>query len=237
MKKLLLIVVAICFVPALAFAQTPAYPPPGYEVESFHLVDGVWVTNGVDNPAALAQCWASYPADSNCNKDWRISVKIHASIAQWCRWSMTGTRWDWFVKKPGDYAADCISGTIASNQNILVDYHNFGDLIAENPDKAIDDTIEVWYAVWGLGTPPGFNDPAWTRSWDLNDEAEWDTIFDSQALHNGITWKLWNKIHVSTCNSACEYHDDAYISLLLLCQKPWIDRETGFFKTYNPGTP
>jgi hypothetical protein len=229
MKKLLLVAVMVCFVPALAFSQASTYPPDGYAVEAFVLVDGQWVTMGTANPAALAQCWASYPADSSCNKDWQISVKIHASIAQWCKWSMTGTRWDWFVKKPGNYAADCISGTIASNQNVLVDYHGFGDLIALEPDKAVDDTIEVWYAVSGVGTPYPIGDANWVRSYDLNNVAEWDTVYDSQALHNGFTWKLWNRIYVSTCNSACEYEDDAFISLYLLCQKPWIDRETGLF--------
>jgi hypothetical protein len=233
MKKLFFVAVMVCFVPALAFSAASPYPPPGYAVEAYELVDGVFVSMAVGgnlaHPAAKAQCWASFPADSACNKDWRIDVKIHASIAQWIEWSMTGTRWDWFVRKPGDYAADCISGTIASNQNVLVDYHEFGDLIAEDEDKAIDDTIEVWYAVWGPGTPPPNNDPAWTRSFDLNNTAEWDTVYDSQALHNGITWKLWNKIHVSRCNSACEYQDHAWISLQLLCQKPWIDRTTGYF--------
>jgi hypothetical protein len=234
MKKLLFVTAILCFVPALAVAQIPQYPPPGYAVESFALIADQWVSQGAGDPTALAQCWASMPAESTCNKDWRIDVTIHASIAQWTKWSMTGTRWDWFVRKPGDYAADCISGTIASNQNVLVDYHDFGDLIAQHPENTVDDTIEVWYAVWGLGAPPGFTDPAWTRSFDLNSEAEWDTLFDSQALHNGITWKLWNRIHVSTCNSACEYEDVAWISLQLLGQKPWIDRTTGGYIAYNP---
>jgi hypothetical protein len=229
MKKLLFVAALVCFVPALAFGQASPYPPPGYAVEAFVCVDGQWVSQGVGNQMGLAQCWASLPADSACNKDWRIDVKIHASIAQWIEWSMTGTRWDWFVRKPGMYAADCISGTIASNQNVLVDYHGFGDLIALEPDKAIDDTIEIWYAVWGLGTPPPCDDAAWTRSYDMNEPAEWDTVFDSQALHNGITWKLWNRIWVGRCNSACEYEDNAWISLQLLCQKPWIDRTTGYF--------
>lgn len=236
MKKLFLIVALLCFVPALALAQIPAYPPPGYEVESFYLdtLTHQWVANHLNDPTAVAQCWASLEAGGNCNKDWHIDVKIHASIAQWSRWHMTGTRWDWFVKKPGDYAADCISGTIASNQNVLVDYHDFGDLIAEDPAKAIDDTIEVWYAVSGAGAPLPITDNNWIRSYNMNNTAEWDTVFDSPALHNGITWKLWNRIHVSTCNSACEYNDDAWISLQLLCQKPWIDRETGYFKPYTP---
>ena len=232
MKKLFFVAVMVCFVPALAFSQASPYPPPGYEVDAWFLTeDSTWKSIGLGDPAAIAQCWASNPDDGNCNKDWEIPVKIHASIAQWCKWSIDGTRWDWFVKKPGDYAADCIGGTIASNQNILVDYHDFGDLIAEDPAKAIDDTIEIWYAVAGA-LPPAFLSTDWVRSTDMNNEAEWDTIFDCLALHNGITYKLWNRIHVSTCNSACEYQAHGYISLKLLCQKPWIERKTGNFQTW-----
>ncbi len=236
MKKLFLIVALVCFVPALALSQIPLYPPAGYEVESFHLdtLTGQWVANPLGDPSAIAQCWASLEASGSCNKDWHIDVKVHASIAQWSSWHMTGTRWDWFVKKPGDYAADCISGSIASNQNVLVDYHDFGDLVAEVPANSIDDTIEVWYAVSASGTPYPLTSPNWVRSWDLNQAAEWDTLYDSAALHAGITWKLWNRIHVSNCNSACEYNDDAWISLQLLGQKPWIDRTTGLFQRTAP---
>jgi len=236
MKKLFLLVAMVCFVPALASAQIPYYPVAGYAVEAFHFdtLTGTWVSMGTDNPAALAQAWASLPASGYCNKNWKIPVVIHASIAQWSKWSMTGTRWDWFVKKPGDYAADCISGTIASNQAILVDYHEFGDLYAQVPEATIDPWIEVWYAIWNLGAPPAMTDPAWVRSTDLNLETEWDKIPDSRELHSGITWKLWNRIHVENCNSACEYQDDAFISLVLLGQKPWIDTETGFFTKYQP---
>jgi hypothetical protein len=232
MKKLFFAIILVCFVPALAFSQASPWPPPGYEVEAFEFVPGTgFVSMGTGDVMAKARCFGSFPADSACNKDWEIRVKIHASIAQWIEWSMTATRWDWFVRKPGTYAADCISGTIASNQNILVDYHDFGDLIAED-EKAVDDTIEVWYAVWPLGTPPAIDDNAWVRSYMLNDPAEWDTIYDCEALHNGITWKLWNRINVERCNSACEYQDHAYISLILLCQKEWIDRTTGYFVVY-----
>ncbi len=231
MKKLLLAVVLVCFVPALAWSQASPWPPEGYEVEAFELVDDtLWVSMGVGNVNAKARCFGSFPRDTTCNMDWWIPVKIHASVAQWIYWSMTATRWDWFVRKPGCYAADCISGTIASNQNVLVNYEDFGDLVAEDPDKAIDDTIEVWYAVWPLGAPPPALGDAWRRSYMLNDPAEWDTVFDSQALHNGITFKLWNRICVENCNSACEYQDHAYISLYLCSQKEGIPRETGGFR-------
>jgi hypothetical protein len=80
----------------------------------------------------------------------------------------------------------------------------------------------------GAALPPvGSSD--WVRAIDLNNPAEWDTLYDSMVLHSGIQFKLWNMIEVVACNSACEYTDHASISLKLLCQKPWIDRTTGYF--------
>ena len=232
MRKALIVILMVAFLPVVAVA-VDAYPYPGSEVSSWYWDGTGWKVSSEaanPNPEALGRCFSSLPVDSACNKDWRIDVDIHASIAQWIEWSLTGTRWDWFVRKPGNYAANCITATIKSNQNVLVDYHEFGPLIAEDPDKAVFDTIPIWYTVgdYAMGPPP--KGDAWTWCEDLNNAAEWDTIFDSRQLHDGIIFKLWNYIHVVNCNSACEYHDDAWISLQLLCQKPWIDRETGFFK-------
>ena len=230
MKKLIIALVVVGLLPVAAMAQ---YPYGGTEVASWYWDGAAWeVSSDPTNPspAALARCFASDPLDSSCNKNWEIPVKIHASIAQWIAWSMSGTRWDWYVRKPGNYAADCITATLKSNQNVLVDYHGFGPLWAEDTLKTVVDTIPIWYAVgdFPVGPPPK-GDAAWVYCRDMNDPAEWDTVYDSYNLHNGIQFKLWNYIHVVNCNSACEYQDDAYISLILLCQKEWIDTLTGYF--------
>jgi len=236
MKKVLIALLILGLLPVAAYAPVynPYYDYPGSEVSSWAWVNGAWVVSSEGanpNECALARCFASLPADSACNKDWKIDVKIHASIAQWIEWSMTGTRWDWFVRKPGNYAADCITATIKSNQNVLVDYHDFGPLVAVDTLKAVLDTIPIWYSVGDYTpTPPPKGDPRWTWCRDLNNAAEWDTIFDSKDLHDGLQFKLWNYIHVENCNSACEYEDDAWISLKLLCQKEWIDTVDGCFK-------
>jgi hypothetical protein len=233
MKKLLLALLILSLLPVAALA-IDGYPYPGSEVSSWYWFEGAWVVSSEaanPNPMALARCFASLPADSSCNKNWRVDVTIHASIAQWINWSLTGTRWDWFVRKPGYYAADCITATVKSNQNVLVDYHDFGPLIAVDTAKAVMDTIPIFYTVGDYATgPPLMSDPRWVPAVGLNNAAEWDTIYDSATLHQGLQFKLWNYIHVVECNSACEYQDDAWISLELLCQKPWIDTETGYFK-------
>jgi hypothetical protein len=202
----------------------------GTEVETWYwdADASAWVYQGTENPQALARCWASLPVQGACNKDWDIPVKVHASIAQWIEWSLSGSRWDWRVRKPGRYGADCITATVKSNQHVLVDYHNFDDLHSDS--ATVNAWIPIWYHVSALGAQlPPPDSPDWVRAIDLNNSAEWDTIYDSQQLHDGIQFKLWNMIQVVECNSACEYQDDANISLKLLCQKWWIDRTTGYF--------
>lgn len=222
MKKLILAVLVmafIAFLPVMISAQT--------QVASWDWDGDSWEAgfNG--------KCFASLPPppeSTYCNKNFKVDVKVHASVAQWIKWYISGRRWDWFVRKPGNYGADCITANLWSNQNIEVQYRNFGPLIAEDPDKAVYDTIWIWYAVdpgalWTI--PPLKGDPAWVRADSLNFPAEWDTVWDSAALHSGIQFKLWNYIHVVNCNSACEYQDHADITLKLLCQKAWIDTLTG----------
>lgn len=225
MKTFILLFLVVMFLPVVAFTQT--------EVETWYwdaaATPPAWVYQGTGNVQALARLWALYPEFGYCNKDWSIPVTIHASIAQWLDWTMSGTRWDWRVRKPGWYAGDCITATIKSNQNVLVDYHDFNDLQADSP-KAVNPIIPIYYHAGPLGAAlPALGSSDWVHAPDMNNEAEWDTLFDSLELHNGIQFKLWNMINVVNCNSACEYTDHASISLKLLCQKPWIDRTTGYF--------
>jgi len=166
-----------------------------------------------------------------CNKDFKIDVKITAEVAQWIEWSISGTHWKWFVRKPGNYGGDCITGLIKSNQDVKIDFEGFEPLkyIPVGDKPSVVDTIPIWFAAGDFVSPPVKTDPAWTWCRDLN---KLDPIIeDSEALHKGIQWKLWNYIHVVECNSACKYEDDATITLYLCCQKPWIDRSTGYFVT------
>lgn len=219
MKKLIFVVFVIAFLPVMASAQT--------QVMSWDWDGDSWET------AVNSKCFASNPPppeSTYCNANFKIDVKVHASVAQWIKWYISGRRWDWFVRKPGNYGADCITANLWSNQDIQVQYRNFEPLIAEDTLKAVNDTIWIWYAVdpgalWSI--PPLKSDPAWVRADSLNLEDEWDIVEDSEQLHNGIQFKLWNYIHVVNCNSACEYQDHADITLKLMCQKIWIDTLSG----------
>src|SRR3990172_12826519 len=228
MKKLLILLAgAILLLPAFAFAGAPSpWPPIGTEVEVFQLEGDAWRSLGIGDPGAFARAFTSLPAVGDSNRQfWRIDFQNHASVAQWVRWSITGTRWDWFVRKPGCYAADCIGFTIASNYSVDILYSGFDDLVYQDTGGGTL-TIPVWYAVWGLGTPPP--DSLWIPAASLNGLDIF--IPDSKDLHYGISHKLWNKICTVPSNSASEYEDDAWVVIELKKIKIWIDPQTGYFK-------
>lgn len=235
MKKLLIAMIIVGLLPVAALAQ----PPLGaIEVDSWaYLADAAgvyeWVPQsgpGAPNPEALARCFVSGQGDGYCNKDWEIPFKVHASIAQWLEWNFNGTRWDWFVRKPGNYAANCLTWWLSSNQEVVMDFLGFGPLEAEDPKPGTDHFIEVFYCFDPPGaTPPLKTSDLWIPAPAMNDPANWHHIPDGPDLHEGWQVKIWNYIHVERCNSACEYQNDAFISLTLECQKDWIDRSDGFF--------
>lgn len=234
MKKLIIALLVVGLLPVVALAQ----PPAGTEVDSWAylpdatgVMEWVWQSSASSpNQQALARCFVSFPEEGKCNKDWEIPFKIHASVAQWIEWNFSGTRWDWFVRKPGNYAADCLTFVIKSNQAVTIDFHSFADLEAEDPKPDQDRFIEIFYCFDPPGgVPPLKTNPIWIPAADLNLDVNWFYIDDSPALHEGMQFKFWNYIHVEECNSACEYQNDAFVTLTLECQKDWIDTGTGFF--------
>jgi len=225
-------VIALLVAPMVLFAYNPGQPLPAgaTEVETWYwdTLNSQWVSQGVGDPDALARLWSSGPMNGSCNKEeWVIPITVHASIAQWIEWSISGTRWDWRVRKPGTYAGDCISATIKSNNDVLIDYDGFEDL---HSDSSVTQDIPIWY---GFGeTLDQVISNGWVRSTDLN--ADDDLLLDSEDLHAGLSWKLWNKIEVLPCHSSCEYEDEATITLVLQNVKMWIDPQYGNFITPQP---
>jgi len=224
-------IATLLLVPVALMAYDPGQPlPPGAtEVETWYWDGASWVSQGTSDPQALARAWRSGPEQGACNKKyWCLDITVHASIAQWIEWSIGGTRWDWRVRKPGTYAADCIEACVSSNNDVLVDYEGFGDLLATGP--SVTSTIPVWYSFGETISEAEAN--GWIRADTLNSHD--DLLEDSEGLHEGICWKLWNKIEVVPSNSSCEYEDLAQICLTLQNIKIWIDSTTGYFKVPQP---
>lgn len=233
MKRIIVILalMAVLLVPAAALAYNPgvALPAGATEVETWYLEAGQWVSQGTGDVKALARCWSSGPSlDNACNKqNWVINFTNHASVAQWIKWAITGTRWDWRIRKPGTYAADCITFSLQSNNDVAINYDGFADLAYLEQGEGVKQTIDTYYSYGATLAEAEAN--GWVRASDLNNDD--DLIEDSAALHAGLSTKLWNKIVVEECNSSCEYEDTATVTLVLQNIKHWIDPANGYFKT------
>ncbi len=155
-------------------------------------------------------------------------MDIRASVAQWISWSLTWQGWQWYIKKPGCYAGDCIEFNIASNGDIQFDYVGFSNLTADVPNGQKEE-IDTYYS-FGADIATAESN-GWITAADLAlhgsflDESllNGDPEFFEPNLHFGIAYKLWTKVCVEVCNTACEYSANGSIVIELAQQKSWID--------------
>ncbi len=137
-------------VPAMAMAYNPGeeLPDGAVEVEHWEMDEnGAWIRHDSGDLTSLARCWRSGPTQGgSCNKEnWTINFVHHASMAQWCEWTIGGTRWDWRILKPGTYAADCIEFTLKSNNDIKITFAGFDDL-QYLEEGGVKTTIDTYYS-------------------------------------------------------------------------------------------
>lgn len=196
--SLLLLFVLIMYLPLQVFAQ----PDPMYEVASWmwDTLTNEWIflsSPAQPDPLAPARAFSVSPQDGSCLSD----------TIQWIQWAITGTRWEWWVREPGIYAANAITFTVASDSDVVIDYEGFEALQPES--IGVDSTVRVWYAEGDYPWPPPPSDPAWISAEDLNSHD--DTLYDSQHLENGIQFKKWNMIEVKESYSPCDYSDTARV--------------------------
>ncbi|ACM23628.1 hypothetical protein [Thermotoga neapolitana] len=205
MRRLLLIMLAL-IVSSLFFAQQE-----------------VTVYTYGDSDPNNARALISEGMSGNCNRhQWEIPMTLEVQVAQWVKWHLTGTKWTWFVRKPGTYVANCITAELHSNSDLEITFSGF-DHLKYATGTSVNDTIEVEYA---FGPQLPIPEEVWTPAPDLNNVTL--LVPDSQILHDGATYKLWNRIHVVRCNSASTYRDTGTITLTLKNQKPWIDEEGNY---------
>ena len=232
MKRFLVLLVVGLFVAAAgnAFAQPPAGAGEA-QVFVWDDVNLIWVAEAAlpaDRNARLFR--SGDDATGECNKpEWFIKVHIYAHIAQWIDFDLGWTQWDWFIRKPGCYAGNSIEANIASNGDVYVDDAGFANLMPVLPENADHNPVPVWYSfeVGGGGVAEAETN-GWVPANRLNDDDDLLLDLDPWLLHDGISWKLWNKICVEVCNSACDYSNHASITLTLDEQKPWIDELGGW---------
>jgi hypothetical protein len=202
----------------LATAAMAVQEVPVFDVDENGEINGI---------SELARVWKAGGATYSCNADHRIGVLVCASLAQWLDMRLEATEIYWRVLKPGDYAMDGIGLQLRSNGDVLIDYEEFGNLVNDEGDE-----IPTFWAVTTGGVQPAPGD--WVAALDLNDD---DDIIPEDQEHDNWSFAIWNRIIPFDCDSACEYCDRAIVTVYLLEQKPWVDRETGGFLADFPDPP
>ncbi|MDI6871732.1 MAG: hypothetical protein QME79_10340 [Bacillota bacterium] len=181
-----------------------------------------WAALSKEDPASLARAFTSIPAlNRSCDKaTWTETFTNHASVTQWLNYSFAGTRWDWQVRKPGIFAADCISFTIQSNDDVVVTFADFADLEPQVHEGAAP--IPVAYSFGDTVEDATAN--GWVPAAELNEK---EITLPYEVVAGGVNYKLWNKIVVDQTTRACDYEDSGTITIALTDVKPFVDPADG----------
>jgi hypothetical protein len=118
------------------------------------------------------------------------------------------------IRRPGEYAAQPVIGSITSNVDILISFSGFEDLTSS---KSPTQSVETYYGV-SIGNER-VEEVEWARASDFNEH----TLLIEQNRTTPTTWSLWNKVCVKPDNSAIEYSDNAVITFVMQNTIPWTD--------------
>lgn len=225
-KSLIALLVVGLMMSMMGLAWASELPPlQETQVWRWDDVNNVWVAEPKGDVTANARFWHQGTQQSGyCNKQtWTVDVATHASIAQWIKWSADAQGWNIKVRKPGIYVAGPIKGYVKSNADVAITVLGFDDL-----KNASGEAIETFYGYsLSENTMPTF----WLKATLINNYDIPDIPYCEHTAY------FWIKINVREDASdgyiktrACEYQDDATVSLSVTMLKPWINPEDGFFK-------
>lgn len=219
MRKLLLVTLVVSLVLGIVSLASATPLPLQEEVNVWRWDEEYeeWVLE-TPGPTANARAWQQGDVLSGyCNKEtWDLDLATHTSVAQWIKWQLSAQGWRIYVRKPGIYTGDCISGSIKSNAEVKVWFSGFGDL-----KNTAGEAIETFYS-FGQEAPNNITD--WYPAKTLDQQV----LMVPYCEHSA---HLWVKIVVREDpddlypkTRACEYQDDAQIKLSVTVYKPWLDQ-------------
>lgn len=146
-----------------------------------------------------------------------VDLTATTTIEPWIHFSITATRLDWFVRKPGTYAMRGASLTVSSNSAVLVDFEGFANLVnQEDPAQSIG----AYYGVEQPGMATGLVN--WITASNFNSS---DRLLIFSEGSPSKTLDLWNMISVSQSNSSCEYEDEAVITLSIQVLTVFVENQ------------
>lgn len=92
----------------------------------------------------------------------------------------------WYLRKPGDYHARILQGTIAGHHPVAVSFADFHDITG----SSYAETIAVYYA---LAEKPGPSD--WLTPAELNSTV---IVLELDENTNNLTWNMWQRVVLHT---------------------------------------
>jgi len=143
-----------------------------------------------------------------------LSPGPHAQEVQWVSFHFSSTQWEWYIRRPGEYAAECISAHITSNVDILINFSGFENLSSSDPSTQ---NVETYYGV-SIGNQ-SVEEVEWVKASDFDTHP----LLIKQSPTRPTYWSLWNKVWMRPYNSATEYSGDAVISFVMRNTSTWID--------------
>jgi len=223
MKKL--VVLALAAVLAVSIMAAPAAADVAY-TGAYLYEEGSSDMKTADNAALYRNLPIEAGPSNWLQRTTEFTTEVQ--VAQWSRWEFTGTKFTWFVRKPGEYFADSITATIQSNGNVAITFSGFGNpqYLNSNALEGVKQEIESWFGAGTSSTPFEKDFTGWIAAADLNEEEV--ILPDSADLHEGVSYKIWNRIRVCECNSAGIYRNTGVITLTLQNQMPFMGTDNNW---------
>ncbi|HOQ24571.1 MAG TPA: hypothetical protein PLI94_07020 [Bacillota bacterium] len=231
MKKFIVALLLLGLFASCAMAATP--------VTTYILTADGWKTPAAGTYGLGAQafivpapggCGYSSEYDGHCCKEvWNVDITNTAVVTQWLNYKFGGQGWSWQVRKPGEYAADCLSFFIQSNADVNVSFSGFDHLTAVAGTGAVDSVAVAYSYTLGRNEslPPASSRDAWYTPEQLN---QLKFTLPYEQISGGLDCKLWNRIEIKEDTHAGTYTNTGTVTFTLTDVKDFIDPVTGDFK-------
>jgi hypothetical protein len=141
-------------------------------------------------------------------------IPVWVKSGGYLRVSLSATRYDWQIRKPGGLMADPLEISVYANQPVTVTFSGFDDL-ASLPTGS--ERIPTFYRF--CDARPGTSLTNWVRAADLNN---WQQATTTAEVGTTVAWKLWPRLDIGPAIRAGDYEDVATLTFLLTEAYPQV---------------
>ena len=127
-------------------------------------------------------------------------------------------RYDWFIRKPGSFAAEPLIIDIESNRAITLTFSEFDDLKSKTCNQP---KIAAFYGFGATLAETERN--GWIPAANLNHYHQ--TLTPDPAGTGHLLLKIWPKIDITRATPAGEYIDTGYLTFTVLENQKFVDND------------